>query len=256
MKIALGIEYNGHEFYGWQAQENLLTVQGCLEQALSKIADEPIKVFCAGRTDAGVHAIGQVIHFETQVQRDPRAWTLGVNTHLPPAIAVRWMKMVDDDFHARFSALARRYCYVIYNHSLRPALLANRVTWHYHSLNEKLMQQASTYLIGEHDFSSFRSAQCESKTPMRNVQEIIISRKNDLVFIEIQANAFLHHMVRNIAGVLMQIGSGFNGPEWAKEVLVAKDRKVAAETASPHGLYLIHVSYPEIYDFPRANLLF
>src|SRR5687768_10124263 len=139
MKIALGIEYNGHEFYGWQAQENLITVQGCLEQALSQIAAEPIKVFCAGRTDAGVHATGQVVHFETEVKRDPRAWTLGVNAHLPPSISVRWMQQVDNSFHARYSATARRYRYVIYNQSLRPALLSARVCWNYRPLNEKLM---------------------------------------------------------------------------------------------------------------------
>lgn len=250
MKIALGIEYNGHEFYGWQAQENLPTVQGAIEEALSKIADEKIQVFCAGRTDAGVHASGQVIHFETKATREMRAWTLGTNTHLPSSIAVKWAQEVDDDFHARFSALARRYRYIIYNHSLRPALLTNRVTWFYHQLDEKLMHQAGQRLLGERDFSSFRSAQCESKSPMRNLQELTVIRHDDFVIIDIQANAFLHHMVRNITGTLLQIGTGYKKPDWIVEVLEAKDRRVAAETASAHGLYLSCVIYPERYCLP------
>lgn len=251
MKIALGIEYNGSDFFGWQAQTNLSTVQGNLENALSKIADEPIKLFCAGRTDAGVHATGQVVHFETEVVRPLRAWTHGTNTHLPPAIAVRWVREVDEKFHARFSALARRYCYIIHNHALRSAILASQATWYYPSLHIQPMQAAAKFLLGEQDFSSFRSAQCESKTPMRNVQEIIITRQDDFVIIEIQANAFLHHMVRNIVGVLLQIGSGWKEPDWMNIVLQAKDRRAAAETASPHGLYLGKVIYPEQYDFPE-----
>lgn len=256
MRIALGIEYNGAEFYGWQAQTSLRTVQGCLESALTKIADEPIKLICAGRTDAGVHATGQVVHFNTQAIRNDRAWTLGANTGLPSTVAIRWVKEVDETFHARFSATARRYRYVIYNNSLRSANLASRVTWYYRPLDITRMQAAAQHLIGEHDFSSFRAAQCESKTPMRNVQELTISRQGDFVIIEIQANAFLQHMVRNIAGMLMQVGSGWRDPQWALEVLQSRDRRVAADTASAHGLYLTNVSYPEKYVFPSSGNTF
>lgn len=253
MKIALGIEYNGHGYYGWQTQRNLPTIQSCLEHALSIIADEPIQIFCAGRTDAGVHATGQVVHFNTNANRNMRAWILGTNAHLPPDIAVCWMKMVDEDFHARFSALSRLYRYVIYNHLTRPAILTNRVTWYYEELNLATMQAASHYLIGELDFSSFRSAECESKTPMRNLKRLTIHRYDDYVVIEIEANAFLHHMVRNIVGVLMRIGAGFKEPEWMHEVLLAKDRRKAAETAPAAGLYLTRVSYPTSYLFPERT---
>lgn len=253
MKIALGIEYDGHNFSGWQAQENLHTVQGCLEQALSKIADESIKVFCAGRTDAGVHATGQVVHFETEVERDLRAWTLGTNSHLPSQVAVTWSQEVNNEFHARFSALARRYRYVIYNHSMRPAIFDSKVTWYHRALDAKAMEHAGQFLLGELDFSSFRSSSCESKTPMRNVHFIKVTRHGDYVVIDIQANAFLHHMVRNIAGVLMRVGVGMEKPQWVKDVLDARDRRQAAETASPNGLYLCQVDYPANYSFPNKD---
>lgn len=253
MRIALGIEYDGHGFFGWQAQTNLPTVQGALEEALSKIADENITVLCAGRTDAGVHATGQVIHFDTTANRDLRAWTLGTNSHLLRSIAVTWVKKVDDDFHARFSALSRRYRYIIYNHSIRPAISALRVTGYHHPLEAEAMNQAGQFLLGELDFSSFRSAECESKTPMRHVHFIQVTRHGDYVVIEIKANAFLHHMVRNIVGVLLRIGSGFAKPIWAKEILEAKDRRKAAETAPATGLYLCEVQYPEFYDFPNRD---
>ena len=253
MKIALGIEYNGNHFYGWQQQDNLPTVQGALETALSKIADQPIKTFCAGRTDAGVHATGQVVHFETQAERPMRAWLLGTNTHLPTGISVRFAQPVDDDFHARFSAQARRYRYIIYNHLSRPALFHHQVTWRYEVLNTATMQAAGQYLIGEHDFSSFRSAECESRTPMRNVKLITVHRINDYIVIDIEANAFLHHMVRNIVGVLIRIGGGYKEPEWMQEVLQAKDRRQAAETAPATGLYLTRVTYPSQYLFPQMD---
>ncbi|HSW69418.1 MAG TPA: tRNA pseudouridine(38-40) synthase TruA [Gammaproteobacteria bacterium] len=248
MRIALGIEYDGHGFLGWQSQKNLPTVQACLEEALSKIADEEIKVFCAGRTDAGVHAIGQVIHFDTKARRDLRAWTLGTNSYLPSSIAVTWVTEVDETFHARFSALSRRYHYVIYNTSIRPALLAKRVTWYQRCLNVEKMEEAGQFLLGELDFSSFRSLECESKTPRRNVHFIKVNRYGDFVVIDIQANAFLHHMVRNIAGVLMQVGAGRKEPHWVKEVLEAKDRRKAAETAPAAGLYLYQVNYPDNFS--------
>ena len=253
MRIALGIEYNGHGYHGWQAQQQLPTVQQHLEDALSKIADEPIEVFCAGRTDAGVHATGQVVHFDTEGSRPLRAWTLGVNTYLPASISVRWAQVVDQEFHARFSALTRRYRYFIHNYHVRSALLGTRTTFHHLPLNAELMQTAAQFLLGEFDFTSFRSSQCESKTANRNVQKIEVTRKNELIIIEIQANAFLHHMVRNIAGVLIQVGGGHRPPEWVQEVLQAKDRRQAAETAPASGLYLVKVEYPESYPFPEPG---
>lgn len=253
MRIALGIEYDGHDFFGWQAQARLPTIQGRLQDALSRIADEAIQVFCAGRTDAGVHATGQVVHFETSATRALRAWTMGTNSYLPSSIAVKWAHPVDEAFHARFSALSRRYRYIIDNQSTRPAISAKRVTWHPYPLDETLMNHAAQALIGERDFSSFRSAECESKTPMRNIHFIRVTREGECVVIDIQANAFLHHMVRNIAGVLIRVGSGLKNPEWVKDVLEAKDRRLAAETAPPTGLYLCEVKYPESYEFPRED---
>lgn len=251
MRIALGLEYNGFGLYGWQFQQNLPTVQGFLEAALSKIADQPIKTVCAGRTDAGVHATGQIVHFDTEATRIMRAWILGTNSHLPENISVRFAQIVPDDFHARFSALSRCYRYIIYNQLSRPAILHSKVTWQYEPLNTGTMQMAANYLLGEQDFSSFRSAECESKTPMRNVKKVLVYRLDDYVVIDIEANAFLHHMVRNIAGVLMRIGAGFAEPEWMQELLRAKDRRKAAETAPAAGLYLTHVNYPSLYAFPK-----
>lgn len=253
MRIALGIQYNGHDFFGWQSQRNLPTIQGNIEHALSVIANEPITVLCAGRTDAGVHAAEQVIHFDTTAIRNLRAWTYGTNTHLPPRISVLWSQEVDDTFHARFSALSRRYRYVIHNSPVRSALYAARATWHYHPLDAERMNSAAQYLIGELDFSSFRSTQCESKTPMRNVHEIKIQRFEDFIVIDIQANAFLHHMVRNITGSLLKVGEGVQKPEWIQEVLEAKDRRLAAETAPAAGLYLTKVHYPDNYHLPETQ---
>ncbi len=255
-RIALGIEYNGQDFYGWQAQTNLVTIQGSLETALSQIANEPIKLFCAGRTDAGVHATGQVAHFDTCASRQMAAWTFGTNALLPSNIAVYWAQHVDSDFHARYAATSRRYRYFIYNYPARPAILAGRVAWHYGPLDIASMQQAGQYLIGEQDFSAFRSAQCEAKTPMRNVQSLSVTRSNDYIIIEVTANAFLHHMVRNIVGVLLEVGSGAKEPEWVRAVLESRDRRKAAATADAAGLYLIKVDYPANYAFPERNAIF
>lgn len=256
MRIALGIEYNGHGYYGWQAQNGLNTIQGSLEQALSSIANESIHLFCAGRTDANVHATGQVVHFDTRAKRHIDAWIWGTNAHLPPSIVVKWAKHVDFHFHARFKATARRYRYIIFNHPIRPAILSQRVTWHYFPLDIDRMHEAGQYLLGEQDFSSFRSAQCNSKTAMRNVTELTVTRKGDFVIIEIEANAFLHHMVRNIVGTLFKIGSHHKDPGWMLEVLHAKSRRVAAETAPADGLYLTKVIYPEPYIFPVSSDIF
>jgi tRNA pseudouridine38-40 synthase len=258
MRIALGIEYDGHEFFGWQSQDKLQTVQGCLEGAVATIADEKISLICAGRTDAGVHAIGQVVHFDTNAKRHPHAWTLGTRALLPATISVRWSQSVDDDFHARFSARARSYRYIIYNSPIRTAILASRVTCYPHPLDIERMRAALPCLLGRQDFSSFRSTQCQSKTPIRNIHTISITRQEDFVLIDLKANAFLHHMVRNITGVLLRIGSGRLEPAAMLEIMQAKDRRMAFETALPNGLYFVEVDYPEPYAFPKTphSLLF
>lgn len=256
MRIALGVEYNGHGFHGWQTQHGLPTVQETLEKALSIVANEPITLFCAGRTDANVHATGQVVHFNTHAKRHIDAWIWGTNSQLPPSVVVNWARAVDYRFHARFTATARRYRYVIYNHPIRPALLSTRATWHYYRLDAERMAAAGSYLIGEQDFSAFRSAQCNSNSPMRNVTEFQVERQGDFIFLDIQANAFLHHMVRNIAGSLMKVGSGARDINWFQEILLAKNRRLAAETASPDGLYLTKVVYPEPYIFPVPDSKF
>ena len=253
MRIALGVEYNGHGFYGWQKQHGLATVEGHLEEAISKVANEQVHLFCAGRTDANVHATGQVLHFDTRAKRHIDAWIWGVNAFLPPQIAVRWARAVDYRFHARYKAYSRRYRYIIFNNPIRPAVLTSRVSWYYYPLNIELMREAAQCLIGEQNFSSFRSSQCNSKSPMRNITDFQILRSGDFISIEIEANAFLHHMVRNIAGSLMKVGSGARSTNWMQEVLAAQSRRAAAETASPDGLYLIQVRYPEPYIFPVAE---
>jgi tRNA pseudouridine38-40 synthase len=245
MRIGLILEYDGTQYHGWQAQLGLHTVQMALEKALSKIADAPITVTCAGRTDTGVHAINQVVHFDTEALRSTRAWIHGANASLPKDICVKWAKEMPEDFHARYSALNRSYRYVIYNGVVRPALIRSNVTWQYRQLDHRLMHEASQYLLGEQDFTSFRAIECQSHTPMRNVQKIEVHRLEDMVFIDITANAFLHHMVRNIAGVLMAVGAGKKNASWVKEVLEAKDRKLGAETAPAYGLYLTQVEYPK-----------
>jgi tRNA pseudouridine38-40 synthase len=256
MRIALGIEYNGDKFHGWQFQKGLPTIEGALQEALAHIADEEVFLTCAGRTDRGVHAYGQVVHFDTKAKRHIDAWIFGCNRFLPPDIGVRWSKMVDYHFHARYSATARRYCYIIYNHPIRPAIFSKRMTWIYYPLDVARMRIAAQALLGEQDFSSFRSAQCAAKTAMRHITEIAIKRVDDYIFIEIEANAFLQHMVRNIAGVLLRIGSGACEPDWIHEVIAAKDRRAAGETAAPDGLYLVKVNYLTGYNFPEMKPLF
>ncbi|WP_334320696.1 tRNA pseudouridine(38-40) synthase TruA [Gilliamella apicola] len=253
-KIALGIEYDGSGYFGWQRQQSVDSIQARLESALSTVANEPINLFCAGRTDAGVHATGQVVHFETQAIRSETAWTMGVNAHLPINIAVRWSQVVNDSFHARFSATARRYRYVIYNNRYRPAILAKGVSHYYLPLNEALMHQAAQYLLGENDFSSFRAAQCQSRTPWRNIHHIEVTRQGEYIIVDIKANAFVHHMVRNIVGSLLEVGVGNKPPIWINELLQVKDRTQAAATAKPEGLYLVQVDYPDEYQIPNLAL--
>ncbi|OSN06043.1 tRNA pseudouridine(38-40) synthase TruA [Lonsdalea iberica] len=254
LKIALGIEYDGSRYYGYQRQAEVDSVQQCLEAALSQVADEPITVFCAGRTDAGVHATGQVVHFTTHAVRKDAAWTMGVNTHLPPDIAVRWVKTVNDEFHARFSATARRYRYLIYNHRYRPAILSHGMTHFYHPLDAERMERAGQCLLGENDFTSFRAVQCQSRTPWRNVKHLKVVRHGAYIVVDIKANAFVHHMVRNIVGSLLEVGCGNQPESWIADLLAAKDRKLAAATAKADGLYLVDVDYPESFGLPSVPM--
>ena len=255
MRLALGIEYDGSAFSGWQIQQGAVSVQEEVEKALSKVADRPVQVVCAGRTDAGVHACGQVVHFETDVDRDMRSWVLGANANLPKAVSVLWAQPVADDFHARFSAVRRRYRYVIFNRHVRPTFLAWRTAWEYRPLDVERMKEAARFLVGEHDFTSYRALACQAKSPVRTIHELEVSREGQLVFIDVEANAFLHHMVRNIAGVLMAIGAGKHEPQWAGEVLGVRDRARGGVTAPPHGLYLVHVTYPERFEISGAEAL-
>lgn len=250
IRIACGVEYDGTNFRGWQSQESVRTVQDCLEHGFSKVAAEPIRVVCAGRTDSGVHAAGQVIHFDTAAQRSMRAWTLGTNVNIPRDVAVLWARPVDRQFHARFSARSRWYQYRILNRMVRPALGRHQYTWFHGSLDIERMNAAACCLLGEHDFSSFRALACQAKTPIRTIYQLSIARHGDEVVIDVRANAFLHHMVRNIVGVLMAIGQGVQEPNWAAEVLAQRDRRLGGVTAPAAGLTLLKVYYPEPYTFP------
>ena len=251
-RIACRIEYDGSRYHGWQAQPHLdvATVQEDLERGLAAVADQAVRVHCAGRTDTGVHGFGQVIHFDAPVARSGKSWVLGSNANLPPHVRVHWAVPVATEFHARFSARARRYRYIIANTPVRPALLFSQVTWYRRPLDAVCMHRAAQALLGERDFSAFRAAACQSTTPMRNVHAVRVDRVGDLVVIDIKANAFLHHMVRNIAGSLLSVGSGYRPPEWISQLLAAGDRTVAADTAPPDGLYLVDVEYPGRYRLP------
>lgn len=256
-RIALCIEYRGTDFNGWQAQGavGVSTVQETLEAALSQVADQSIRLHCAGRTDSGVHASAQIVHFDTDNPRPLEAWVRGCNALLPPQVSVRWARSVGADFHARFSALSRRYCYVIYNNPVRSALLQGQAHWHYKSLDEKRMHQAAQCLLGELDFSSFRGAACQSSTPMRFVHHVTVQRRGDFVWVDIRANAFLLHMVRNIVGSLFEIGDGLREVDWLQKVLLEKDRRQAGITAPPEGLYLVQVEYPVQFELPETPWL-
>lgn len=252
-RIALGIEYIGTSYCGWQSQhfDQLPTIQDKVEKAIAKVANHPVQVVCAGRTDAGVHAKGQVVHFETTAIRYERSWILGINSHLPSDISVHWVKEMPDDFHARFSAIARQYQYFIFNHPFRSALYYRRATWIYCPLDINRMQKATQYFMGQHDFSSLRAQYCQAKSPIRKIEAMHIEQHDDVIILTIKANAFLHHMVRNIVGVLLPIGRGETDPEWVIEVLNARDRRAAGITAPAEGLYLDRVFYPEIYEVPQ-----
>lgn len=254
-RIALGVEYKGARYRGWQRQEDgVPSVQAALEKALSKVADEPVSLMCAGRTDAAVHASGQVVHFDTAVERPLKAWIMGSNANLPGDISVTWAKVMPAHFHARFSAMARRYRYVIYNDPIRPAHQAEEVTWNHRPLDVSRMREAARALVGTHDFTSFRAVQCQAKSPVKTVHHLEVIEHGRFIVLDIRANAFLHHMVRNFAGVLMTIGAGERPVEWAAEVLAARDRRAGGVTAHPYGLYLVRVEYPEEFVLPERYL--
>lgn len=255
-RIALGIEYNGSLFNGYQLQSaGTRTVQGELERALSKVANEPVRLTCAGRTDTGVHATGQVVHFDTTVERELKAWMLGGNTNLPRDISIHWVRQVSDEFSARFSAVSRSYRYILFNRKVRSAVFQHNVSWSFEPLDATMMNEAAQLLIGEHDFSAFRSSQCQARHAVREMQAISVKRETDYVILDIKANAFLHHMVRNIMGTLMVIGRGEQPVAWMQELLQAQDRKKAGMTAQAAGLYLINVEYPKEHGLPDSGWL-
>lgn len=249
-RIALGIEYDGSRFLGWQTQSGGGTVQDALEGALSGIANEAVAVTCAGRTDRGVHARAQVVHFDTNAQRPDSAWVRGVNALLPEAVAVLWSRRVAPDFHARYSAVSRSYRYVLLNRPVRPALAARYAGWHHAPLEVAAMREAAAQLLGEHDFSAFRSAECQAKNPVRTLHAIDIERAGERIDFTLRANAWLQHMVRNIVGTLAYVGKGKHPPRWAKTVLESRDRSLAAPTFGPEGLYLEAVEYGLRWNIP------
>lgn len=253
MRIALGIEYDGSRYHGWQRQSNAASVQAAVEAAVSKVAAQPVDVICAGRTDTGVHATAQVVHFDTGAHRENHSWVLGCNSNLPKDIAVMWARPVSDDFHARFKAVERAYRYVVYNGYARPALNYHRVAWWIKPLDVERMQAAAALLHGTHDFSSFRAAECQAKSPVRTVRELSVTGDGEVFYFDVRADGFLHHMVRNIAGVLLAVGTGDRPVEWAGEVLAARNRAQGGVTAPPYGLYLTDVCYPEPFRIPRRG---
>lgn len=248
MKFAGIVEYDGSDFCGWQRQSHVPSVQEAVESAISLVANHEVGIACAGRTDTGVHALGQVMHFETNAQRELRSWLLGINSNLPRSVVLRSIKPMPEDFHARFSAFSRSYRYIISNQSVRPALLAKRAAWEYSPLDAGLMQTGANYLIGEHDYTSFRALGCQAKSPVRKISKLSVQREGALVIIDVTANGFLHHMVRNLAGVLMSIGKSEYSPEWAQEVLMKKDRASGGVTAQAQGLYFMSVQYDPKYQ--------
>ena len=253
MRIAAIVEYDGAGFCGWQLQDGVRTVQGVVEEAVSRVADEAIRVTTAGRTDTGVHATGQVIHFDTSAQRSTHSWVNGVIAHLPKDVVLRWASEVDDAFHARFAATGRQYHYVIVNRPERPTFQRGKVTWERRPLDEKRMQLAANDLVGEHDFSSYRTVHCQAKSAVRELREFRVWRVENRIILSVYANAFLHHMVRNLAGVLMVIGHGEQEIGWAKEVLDQRDRTLGGVTAPAAGLYLTRVDYPEHFHIPQLS---
>lgn len=254
-RIALSVEYNGQDYNGFQKQSSTKnTVQYHLERALTRVADEPIGLVCAGRTDAGVHATEQIVHFDTLAKRPTKAWIQGVNAHLPDDIRVHWATELGPSFHARFSAISRTYRYVLYCADVKSASLGRQVTWTSYALDVKKMQSAAAFLQGEHDFTSYRATYCQARNPVRTISRIELNIRGPFIVMEVSANAFLHHMVRNIMGVLIEVGRGRKEPGWAKELLGLRDRTRGAPTASPDGLYLVRAGYPDTFELPCEPL--
>lgn len=253
MRVAFGLEYDGANYVGWQRQKTGVGVQTLVEAAISKVANHPVQSVCAGRTDAGVHASAQVVHVETDVQRAARNWVLGINSNLPNDISVAWATHVNDEFHARFSAIARTYRYVILNQPVRSALANRRAWWVHEPLDESVMQTAAEQLLGRHDFSAYRAAGCQANTPIREIYDMSVTRHEGWISITVKANAYLQHMVRNITGVLVAIGTGAKRSSWAKKVLESRDRTAGGVAAPPHGLTLIAVEYPSQFGIPENS---
>ena len=249
---ALGVEYDGSGFVGWQRQKDGPSVQAAVEDALGFVAGHAVELHCAGRTDAGVHAVGQVIHFDTMAVREERNWLLGANARLPESVALLWAHPVSRSFHARFSAQARRYRYVIANQAVRPAIQASGLAWWRYPLDANRMHHAAQSLVGRHDFASLRAAACQAKSSVKTIHSISVSRQGRHVVLDVHANAFLHHMVRNIAGVLIPIGQGRRGAGWVREVLESRDRRASGITAPAGGLYLVGVDYDPVFGLPQA----
>lgn len=253
MRVVLGVEYDGSSYCGWQSQPDGRTVQDVLQGALSKVAADSISIIAAGRTDTGVHAIEQVVHFDTQANRPLTAWVRGANALLPSGVAVLWAHEVGDGFHARFSAQARSYRYNLYCRPVRSALQHGKVGWFHQSLDVNKMREAADYLLGEHDFSAFRAAECQAKSPVKTVTQISIQQQAGLISLDLSANAFLHHMVRNIVGCLVYVGKGKYPPQWMQQVLEARQRSLAAPTFAPDGLYLRYIHYDAKWGLPQIS---
>jgi tRNA pseudouridine38-40 synthase len=252
-RFAAGLEYDGRAYSGWQNQPGLQTVQDMVQRAFARVADSPVECVCAGRTDAGVHAFGQVVHFDSTAARSERSWRLGANSYLPTDVSVAWVREVPEQFHARYSATARTYRYLIFNRDSRSALAAGRATWERRPLDATRMHAAAQVLVGEHDFSAFRAIECQAKSPMRRVEQLAVTRNAQWLTLAITANAFLHHMVRNVAGLLMSVGHGESPVERVGTVLASRDRKTNAATAPPDGLYLAAVRYPAEFGLPGGS---
>jgi len=252
-RIALGISYNGQGYAGWQSQPSGNTVQDRLEAALSRFAAQPIATVCAGRTDAGVHGLMQVVHFDTPVRREPFSWVRGTNTFLPPDIAVQWAQPVPREFHSRASAIARRYAYVLLESPVRPSVECGRTGWVFRAMDGDAMRQAASHLLGEHDFTSFRASECQARSPVKQLRRIEITQRGAYWRFEFEANAFLHHMIRNIMGCLVMVGQGSQPPGWMGEVLAARSRDAAAPTFSPDGLYFLGPVYEDHWGLPQRT---
>jgi tRNA pseudouridine38-40 synthase len=253
VRVALGVEYDGTNYAGWQVQPSQPTVQACIEAAIAVVANQAVKTVAAGRTDSGVHALQQVVHFDTNADRSERNWILGLNSNLPTDINVVWARPVDDEFSARFSALNRSYRYLIYNRVGRSSLQSNRMWWLFAPLDEKKMQSAADLLVGHHDFSAFRAKLCQAHSPIKTVEKILVTRHDNCIAIDVMARSFLHHMVRNIVGVLVPIGQGDKPVSWAKDVLESRDRSQGGITAAAEGLYFVNVNYPAKYKLPKVS---